>query len=77
MGGANGVSKWEVIRIYQGTGVQVKALLGWQLDHSRYPYVFFDDTYLHGRLGQNMQVVSRAVVVAIGNRFWHHFLGPL
>ena len=40
--------------------MQVEAFLGRPLDHSRYPYVFFDDTYLHGRLGQNMQVVSRA-----------------
>jgi hypothetical protein len=34
-----------------------------------YPYVYLDATYLHGRLGQNKQVVSRAVVVAIGNRY--------
>jgi transposase-like protein len=36
------------------------------LDHARFPYVYLDATYLHGRLGRNMQVVSRAVVVAIG-----------
>jgi putative transposase len=30
------------------------------------PYVYLDATYLHGRLGRNLQVVSRAVVVAIG-----------
>ena len=46
--------------------MQVKAFLGRPLDHARYPYVFLDATYLHGRLGQNMQVVSRAAVVAIG-----------
>jgi hypothetical protein len=28
--------------------------------------VYLNATYLHGRLGRNMQVVSRAVVVAIG-----------
>ncbi|TVS05299.1 MAG: hypothetical protein EA413_06915 [Cyanobium sp. PLM2.Bin73] len=36
------------------------------LDHARFPYVYLDATYLHGRLGRNMQLVSRAVVVAIG-----------
>ena len=41
----------------------MKAFLGLPLDHARYPYVFFDATYLHGRLEQNMQVVSRAVVL--------------
>ena len=66
LGGASGVSKSEVSRICQGLDEQVKAFLGRPLDHARYPYVFLDATYLHGRLGQNMQVVSRAVVVAIG-----------
>ena len=46
--------------------MQVTAFLGRPLDHARYQYLFLDATYLHGRLGQNMQVVSRAVVVAIG-----------
>jgi len=45
---------------------QVKAFLGRPLEHARFPYVYLDATYLHGRLGRNMQVVSRAVVVAIG-----------
>ena len=49
--------------------MQVTAFLGRPLDHARYQYLFLDATYLHGRLGQNMQVVSRAVVVAIGNRY--------
>ena len=66
LGGASGISKSEVSRICQGLDEQVKAFLGRPLDHARYPYVFLDATYLHGRLGQNMQVVSRAVVVAIG-----------
>ena len=69
LGGASGISKSEVSRICQGLDEQVKAFLGRPLDHARYPYVFLDATYLHGRLGQNMQVVSRAVVVAIGNRY--------
>lgn len=44
----------------------MKAFLQRPLEHARSPYVYLDATYLHGRLGQNMQVVSRGVVVAIG-----------
>ena len=66
LGGASGISKSEVSRISQGLDEQVKAFLGRPLDHARFPYVYLDATYLHGRLGRNMQVVSRAVVVAIG-----------
>ena len=69
LAGASGISKSEVSRICQGHRLTGKAFLGRPLDHARYPYVFLDATYLHGRLGQNMQVVSRAVVVAIGNRY--------
>lgn len=46
--------------------MQVKAFLGRPLDQACFPCFYLDATYLHGRLGQNMQVVSRAVVVAIG-----------
>ena len=66
LGGASGISKSEVSRICQGLDEQVKAFLGRPLDHARFPYVYLDATYLHGRLGRKMQVVSRAVVVAIG-----------
>ena len=31
--------------------------------------MYLDATCLHGRLGQNMHVVSRAIAVAIGNRW--------
>jgi hypothetical protein len=41
---------------------EVSAAIG-ATRHARFPYVYLDATYLHGRLGQNMQVVSRAVVV--------------
>ncbi len=51
-----------------GTGIQVKAFLGQPLAHACYPFVFFDATYVHGRQGQNIEVVSRAVVLAIGCR---------
>ena len=61
-----GISKSEVSRICQGLDEQVKAFLGRPLDHACFPYVYLDATYLHGRLGRNMQVCSRAVVVAIG-----------
>jgi putative transposase len=44
----------------------VKAFLGRPLDHAHFPYVYLDATYLHGRLGRNLQVVSGAVVVVIG-----------
>jgi putative transposase len=66
LGGTSGISKSEVSRICQGLDEQVKAFLGRPLDHARFPYVYLDATYLHGRLGRNLQVVSRAVVVAIG-----------
>ena len=44
----------------------MKAFLSRPLEHARFPYVYLDATYLHGRLGRNLQVCSRAVVVAIG-----------
>jgi transposase-like protein len=66
LGGDSGISKSEVSRICQGLDEQVKAFLGRPLDHAHFPYVYLDATYLHERLGRNLQVVSRAVVVAIG-----------
>jgi transposase-like protein len=66
LGGDSGISKSEVSRICQGLDEQVKAFLGRPLDHAHFPYVYLDATYLHGRLGRNLQVVSRAVVVANG-----------
>ncbi len=36
------------------------------LDGARYPYLFLDATYLHGRLGKTIQICSSAVVVAMG-----------
>ncbi len=66
LGGDSGISKSEVSRICQGLDEQVKAFLGRPLEHVHFPYVYLDATYLHGRLGRNLQVVSRAVVVAIG-----------
>jgi transposase-like protein len=66
LGSDSGIFKSEVSRICQGLDEQVKAFLSRPLDHAHFPYVYLDATYLHGRLGRNLQVVSRAVVVAIG-----------
>ncbi len=66
LGSSIGISKSEVSRICQGLDEQVKTFLSRPLDHARFPHVYHDATYLHGRLGRNLQVVSRAVVVAIG-----------
>ncbi len=66
LGCATGISKSEVSRICQGLDEQVKAVLGRPLTTPAFPYVYLGATQLHGRLGRNMQVVSRAVVVAIG-----------
>jgi len=66
MGSQSGISKSEVSRICQRLDEQVQAFLRRPLDQARFPYVFLDATYLHGRLNKNLQVVSRAAVVAIG-----------
>ena len=66
LGGASGISKPELSRICQGLDEQVKAFLGLPHDHARFPYVHLDATWLDSRLGRNLQVVSRAMVVAIG-----------
>ncbi len=66
LGCESGISKSEVSRICQGLDVQVQAFLGRPLEFSRYPYVYLDATYLHGRDQVRKQVISRAVVVAVG-----------
>jgi transposase-like protein len=53
LGGASGISKSEVSRICQGTDMQVRAFLGRPLDHARFPNVYLDASYLHGRLGRH------------------------
>ncbi len=63
---ASGISKSEVSRICAGLDELVKAFLSRPLEHTRFPYVYLSATYLHGRLGRNLQVCSPAVVVAIG-----------
>jgi putative transposase len=66
LGGASSISNAEVSRICRGLDEQLKAFLGRPLVHARFPYVYLDVTYLHGRLSRDMQLVSRAMVVAIG-----------
>ncbi len=51
LGGASGISKSEVSRICHGLDDQGKTFLQRPLDHGRFPYVYLDATYLHGRLG--------------------------
>ena len=66
VGGASSISESEVSRICQGLDEHVKAFLGRSLDHARFPYVYLEATYLHRRLGRNMEICSFAGVVAIG-----------
>jgi transposase-like protein len=66
IGSQAGISRSEVSRICQGLDAQIQAFLERPLDGSRYPYLYLDATYIHGRLGKTLQVCSRAVVVAMG-----------
>jgi putative transposase len=59
----SGISKSEVSRICAGLDEVVDAFRGRRLDHTEFPYVYLDATYLHVR-NQTSQVVSMAVVVA-------------
>jgi len=66
--GGSGISKSEVSRICQGLDEAVGAFRTRRLDHTEFPYVFLDATYLHVRTGTAAggQVTSKAVVVATG-----------
>ena len=50
----------------QGLDTQVQAFLDRLLEFSCYPYVYLNATYLHGRDQARKQVISRAVIVAVG-----------
>jgi len=63
--GATGVSKSEVSRICAGLDEGVGAFRTRRLDHTEFPYLFLDATYLHVRAEHGI-VVSKAVVVATG-----------
>jgi transposase-like protein len=64
LGAASGISKSEVSRICAGLDEEMAAFRGRRLDHTEFPYLFADATFLKGRVGG--QVVSRAVVVVTG-----------
>ena len=61
----SGISKSEVSRICAGLDEVVTAFRTRRLDHTAFPYVYLDATYLHVR-NPASQVVSMAVVVATG-----------
>ncbi|MDQ3708332.1 MAG: IS256 family transposase [Actinomycetota bacterium] len=64
LGVDSGVSKSTVSRICGELDTQVAAFRARRLDHTCFPYVFVDATYVKARVGG--RVVSRAVVVATG-----------
>jgi len=66
LGVGSGISKSEVSRICTELDDQVAAFRGRSLAANSYPYVFLDATY--GKARVDHQVVSQAVVVAIGVR---------
>ena len=61
----SGISKSEVSRICAGLDEVVAAFRTRALDHTAFPYVYLDATYLHVRNSAS-QVTSMAVVVATG-----------
>ena len=67
LGVDSGISKSEVSRICAGLDETVTAFRTRRLDHSSFPYVFLDATYLHVR-NATSQVVTMAAVVATGIR---------
>jgi putative transposase len=70
LGAGSGISKSEVSRICAGLDEVVGAFRTRRLDHTEFPYVYLDATYLNVRIaaatGQPGQVTSMAVVVATG-----------
>lgn len=68
LGVESGISKSEVSRICEQLDEMVGAFRTRRLDHTAFPYVYLDATYLHVRNkpGKGGQVVSMAVVVATG-----------
>ncbi len=59
----SGISKSEVSRICAGLDEVVAAFRNRRLDHTEFPCIYLDATYLHVR-NATSQVVSMAVVVA-------------
>ena len=93
LGAESGISKSEVSRICAGLDETVDSFRNRRLDHTEFPYVYLDATYLNVR-NDLSQPASMAAVVATGltadgNRevlgcdvgdsegFWQQFLGSL
>ena len=73
LGIESGISKSEVSRICAGLDTDVHAWRTRPLGEQRFPYVFLDAPYCHGRVGgdargKGSRVASRAVVIATGVR---------
>ncbi len=64
LGGTSGIKKSQVSRICGGLD-DVVGVRARRLDHTEFPYVYLDATYLHVR-NQTSQVCSMAVVIATG-----------
>ena len=64
LGNESGISKSTVSRICEDIDTAVHTFLTRPLDHTWFPYVYLDATYLDVRHGG--RVVSQAVVTAIG-----------
>ena len=64
LGNESGISRSTVSRICKDIDEGVKEFLARSLDHTWFPYLFVDATYLDVRVGR--RVVCRALVVATG-----------
>ncbi len=64
LGCESGISRSTVSRICKEIDEQVAVLRQRRLDHTTFPYVWLDATYVKARVAG--QVVSRAVVIAVG-----------
>jgi transposase-like protein len=63
LGATSGIKKSEVSRLCAGLDNVVGALRTRRLDHSEFPYVYLDATYLHVR-NHDAHVGSMAVIIA-------------
>jgi len=69
MGAKAGISKSEVSRICGALDEVVAAFKERRLDHTEFPYIWLDATYLHAtylHVREHHQVTSKAVVIATG-----------
>lgn len=64
LGCESGVSKSTVSRICAGIDEEVAVFRTRRLDHTEFPYVYLDATYIKARIDH--RIISRAVVVATG-----------